>query len=163
MSICTILGNGPTLEHDYRPPYSVLIGTNASYERIWSPIVCALEAHVAARAHSRANAFLYLVSRGCLDQRHSVAYFDQPRWAGITGAFAIWCAVKMGFNEINLAGFGGVGHFHGEDEKDREYQRKPLQQALDTARLNSVDVRLNCGLFTEVPEDFWKVKEPIEA
>jgi len=155
MSACVILGNGPGLSDEVIPRGVIPIGVNRSYLKMWAPIACSMDSVAASEMHSRAGAFLYLVPRNVLDPRHSVAYFDAPKWLNQSGPFAIWCAVRLGFTEIHLVGFGGKGHFNGSDDKGRDYHRDSLQRVVEFASSKDVGVFLNGEPFRSVPEGFW--------
>ncbi len=159
MSACAILGNGPGLTESSVPPGATPIGVNRSYLKVWAPIACTFDGTAAKEMHSRAGAFLCLVPRGIMDPRHGVAYFDPPKWIGQSGPFAIWCAVRLGFRVIHLVGFGGLGHFDGEDRKDRNYQRLSLEQSLTYASSKDVSVLMDGEPFLTVPKDFWPAGE----
>lgn len=122
-----ILGNGPglTVEAVEDTNADMYVGTNRSFFVVWSPIICSADRQfwlyrkqlcALARCPEPEWVFKHDLTDDCLERYDPGEMPVVPKWASPTGPFALWYTVtQLGYEDIELVGFGGQGHFYPVD------------------------------------------------
>ena len=124
MSRCVVLGNGPALgdsqtwNEDMEGRFR--IGVNRSFNLMWAPIgVTADEGFYISRNLKKFQPMAWLYRN---------EFPNAPYWTkGCSGAFGLWVAWQMGFRDIKLVGFGGVGHLYNSYPEQKE--KTPIRRS----------------------------------